>query len=123
MASARCLHNRRFSSLAPCVPRVVIGTHVSGVAEIYLGSFFQSHRLDLRVFLFKPLLHQRFVAFDRTRQRLLAGGAELRQKTTHRVGAQFYVELVLDEFGHHLAGPQRKLELQLQRVLVPIAPA
>jgi hypothetical protein len=57
--------------------------------------------------LFKPMPHQGFVAFERAVQWLLAGDAELRQKTPHRIGAQFYAELVLNELGHHLAGPQR----------------
>jgi len=51
--------------------------------------------------------HQGFVAFERAMQWLLAGDAELRQKTPHRIGTQFYAELVLNELGHHLAGPQR----------------
>src|SRR5271157_1047432 len=93
-------------------------TYVSSVAEIYLGPFFPSHRLDFRIFFLEPLLHQSLVAFDRTVQWLLAGDAELRQQTPYRIGAQCYAELVLDELGHHLAGPQRKHELQLQRILL-----
>src|SRR5271166_1613050 len=33
-------------------------------------------------------------------------------QTPYRIGAQCYAELVLDELGHRLAGPQRKHELQ-----------
>src|ERR1700692_1324417 len=113
MAGGRWCDDRRFSSFAPAAPGVVIGTYVSRVAEIYLGLLFLSHRLDFRIFLLEPLLPQSLVAFDRTAQWLLAGDAELRQETPHCIGAQFYAELVLDELGHHLAGPQRKHELQL----------
>ena len=51
-------------------------------------------------------------------QRLLAGDAELGQKPPHRDKAQGDLEFVLDQFGDHLAGPQRESELHLQRVLL-----
>ncbi|HTR14588.1 MAG TPA: hypothetical protein VMI72_15390, partial [Roseiarcus sp.] len=46
VAGAGCFDDRRFSSSAPCAARVMIGTYVSSVAEIYLGPLFPSHRLD-----------------------------------------------------------------------------
>src|SRR6202023_798793 len=50
--------------------------------------------------------------------RLLAGDAELSQQSTNRIGAQRDGELILDQFGHHLARPQRKRKLQLQGILL-----
>ena len=97
---------------------MVIGTDVGGIAEIDAGPFFLGHGLDFWVFLLEPLLHQSLVAFERAMQWLLAGDAELRQETPHGIGAQLYAKLVLDEFGHHLAGPQCEFELQLQWVLL-----
>jgi hypothetical protein len=84
MWGARCCDDRRFSSFTPAVPRVVIGTYVSRIAEIYLGLFFM-HYLDFRIILLEPPLHQSLVAFDRTAQWLLAGDTELRQLTPHQI--------------------------------------
>src|ERR1019366_494210 len=64
--------------------------------------------------LLQPLLNQSLVPLLRTMQRLLAGNAELRQKPPNRHRAQDDMEQLRD----HLACPQRKRELQLQRVFL-----
>ena len=97
---------------------MMIRAHMRGVAEVNLGVFPLRQRSDPRIFPLQPLLHQRFVAFQRALQRLLAGDAELRQKPSHRDQAQRDVELLLDQSGHHLAGPQCEWELELQWVLL-----
>ena len=79
----------------PMCARVVIGTYVSSIAEIDVGAFSLSHRLDFRVFLLEPLLHQSLVAFDRTLQRLLAGDAKLRQETPTELALNFMPNLSL----------------------------
>src|ERR1035441_8874334 len=96
----------------------MIGPDVRGVAEIYLGTLFLRHLPDFRIILLQPLLNQSLVPFLRTMQRLLAGDAELRQKPPNRHRAQDNTELVLDQLRDHLACPQRKRELQLQRVFL-----
>ena len=54
-----------FSFSAPGAPGVVIGTYVSGVAEIEFCPLALSQGLDFWIFFFKPLPHQGFVAFER----------------------------------------------------------
>jgi hypothetical protein len=72
----------------------------------------------LRVLFLQLLLDKRLVALQGAMQRLLAGDAELSQKSPHRDKAQSDLEFVLDLFGDHLAGPQRESELHLQWVLL-----
>jgi hypothetical protein len=62
---------------------MMIRTHVRGVAEVDLGLFPLRQSPDPRVFLLEPLLHQRFVSFQCTMQRLLAGDADLRCRTRY----------------------------------------
>jgi len=88
------------------------------VAKIDFGFLLLRQGLDLRVLFLQPLLDQGFVALQGAMQRLLAGDPELGQKPPHRDKAQGDIEFVLDQFGDHLAGPQRESELHLQRVLL-----
>jgi hypothetical protein len=50
---------------------MVIRAHMRGVAEVDLSLFPVRQSFDPREFLLKPLLHQRFVPFQCTMQRLL----------------------------------------------------
>src|SRR5712664_2998445 len=97
---------------------MVIRAPMRGVAEVNLSPFPPRHSFDPREFLLEPLLHQSFVPFQRTMQRLLAGDAELSQKPPDRHQAQRDIEFIFDQRRHHLARPQRKCELELQRVLL-----
>src|SRR5258708_28959821 len=97
---------------------MMIRAHVRGVAEVDLSLFPLRQSFDPREFLLEPLLHQSFVPFQRTMQRLLAGDAELRQKPPDRNQAQRDIEFIFDQRRHHLARPQRKCELELERVLL-----
>jgi len=85
------------------------------VTKIDLGFRLQRQGLDLRVLFLQPLLDQGLVALQGAMQRLRAGDAELGQKPPHRNKAQGDLEFVLDQFGDHLAGPQRESELHLQQ--------
>src|SRR5665811_1006722 len=117
MPRTRGFNNGSFAFFTPGAPGVVIGTHVGGIAKIDVSPLFFRYCLEFRIFLFKPLLHQRFVTFPCPVQRLLTSDAELSQKPSHGRGAQNHMELILDQLRHHRARPQRKLEFQLQRVL------
>src|ERR1019366_10213687 len=118
MTCARSHDDRRFALLAPTPPCVMIRAHVGGIPKEDVRFFPLRKGFDLRVFLLEPLLYQSLVALLRTVQRLLAGNAELRQQPANRIGAQHYAKLVVDQFGHHFARPQRELKLQLQRILL-----
>jgi hypothetical protein len=72
---------------------MVIRAHMGRIAEENVGFFPLRKSPDFGVFLFKPLLHQRFVVFQRTMQRLLAGDTKLRQKPTDSVEASGIVRL------------------------------
>ena len=102
----------------PCAPRVMIGPDVRRVAEIDVRPLLFGHSLDLRVFFLKPLPNQRLIAFDCSMQWLPAGDAELRQQPANGIGGQRDVEFPLDQSRHHLACPQCKRKLQLQRILL-----
>src|SRR5712671_4104424 len=97
---------------------MMIRAHVRGVGEVDIGFFPMRQSLDPREFLLEPLLHQRLVPFQRTMQRLLASDAELGQKPSDRDQAQRDIEFILDQRRHHLTRPQRKCELELQRILL-----
>src|ERR1700720_3402189 len=97
---------------------MVIRAHMRGVAEVNLSPFPPRQSFDPWEFLLEPLLHQSFVPFQRTMQRLLAGDAELGQKPTDRNQAQRDIEFIFDQRCNHLARPQRKCELELQRILL-----
>src|ERR1700674_2012515 len=88
MACARGFDDRRFALLAPTTPRVMIRAHVGGIPKEDVRFFPLRKGFDPRVFLLEPLLDQSLVALLRTVQRLLTGNAELRQQSTHRIGAQ-----------------------------------
>src|SRR6266478_7484399 len=103
---------------APGATRMMIRAHVRGVAEVNLSLFPLRQSFDPWEFLLEPLLHQSFVPFQRTMQRLLAGDAELSQKPPDRHPAQRDLEFIFDQRCHHLARPQRKCELELQRILL-----
>src|SRR5258708_24468291 len=103
---------------APGATRMMIRAHVRGVAEVNLSLFPLRQSFDPWEFLLEPLLHQSFVPFQRTMQRLLAGDAELSQKPPDRHQAQRDIEFIFDQRCHHLARPQRKCELELQRILL-----
>ena len=96
----------------------MIGPDVRRVAEIDVRPLLFGHRLDLRIFFLKPLPNQRLIAFDCSMQWLLAGDAELRQQPANGIGGQRDVEFPLDQSRHHLARPQCKRKLQLQRILL-----
>src|SRR6516164_3912168 len=97
---------------------MVIRAHMRGVAEVDLSLFPLRQSLDPRECLLEPLLHQRLVPFQRTMQRPLAGDAELSEQSPDRDQAQRDIEFIVDQCRHHLARPQRKGELELQRVLL-----
>src|SRR5882724_7502512 len=97
---------------------MMIRAQMRGVAEVDRGLLPLRKRSDPRIVPLEPLLHQRLVAFKRAMQRPLASDAELRQKPSDRDQAQRDVEFVLDQRGHHLARPQGKSELELQRALL-----
>src|SRR6266849_7471227 len=97
---------------------MMIRAQMRGVAEVDRGLLPLRKRSDPRIVPLEPLLHQRLVAFQRAMQRPLASDAELRQKPSDRDQAQRDVEFVLDQRGHHLARPQGKSELELQRALL-----
>src|SRR5271154_2706414 len=118
MASPRGFDNRRFAPLAPGAPGVMIRAHMSRIAEENLRFFPLRNGFDLRVFLLEPLPHQSLVAFLRSVQRLLAGGAELRQQPPDRIRAQRNATLGFDQRRYHFACPQREREFKLQRVLL-----
>src|SRR6266481_8812691 len=103
---------------APGATRMMIRAHVRGVAEVNLSLFPLRQSFDPWEYLLEPLLHQSFVPFQRTMQRLLAGDAELSQKPPDRHQAQRDIEFIFDQRCHHLARPQRKCELELQRILL-----
>src|ERR1700683_2805894 len=113
MACASGYDDRRFALLAPTPPRVMIRAHVGSIPKEDVRFFPRVKGFDLRLFLLEPLLYQSLVALLRTVQRLLASNAELRQQPANRIGAQHYAKLVLDQFGHHFARPQRELKFQL----------
>src|ERR1700692_1277530 len=108
----------RFALLAPTTPGVMIRAHVGSIAEEDLRFFPLRKGFDLRVFLLEPLLDQGLVALLRAVQRLLASDAKLRQQSTNRIGAQRDAKLIQDQLGHHVARPQSKRKLQLQRILL-----
>src|SRR6516165_776390 len=95
---------------------MVIRAHMRGVAEVDLSLFPLRQSLDPRECLLEPLLHQRLVPFQRTMQRPLAGDAELSEQSPDRDQAQRDIEFIVDQCRHHLARPQRKRELELQRI-------
>src|SRR5215467_3947040 len=97
---------------------MMIRAHMRGVAEVDLRLFPLRQSFDPREFLLEPLLHQRLVLFQRTMQRLLAGDAELSEKSPDRNYAQPDIEFIFDQRRHHLARPQRKCEFELQRILL-----
>src|SRR5258707_5338155 len=97
---------------------MMIRAHMRGVGEVDIGFFPMRQSLDPREFLLEPLLHQRLVPFQRTMQRLLASDAKLSQTPCDRDQAQRDVEFSFDQRRHHLTRPQRKCELELQRVLL-----
>src|SRR5262245_57625211 len=97
---------------------MVIRAHMRGVAEVDLSLFPLRQSLDPRECLLEPLLHQRLVPFQRTMQRPLAGDAELSEQSPDRDQAQRDIEFIVDQCRHHLARPQRKSELELQRILL-----
>src|SRR5260370_1314606 len=97
---------------------MMIRAHMRGIAEVDLSLFPLRQSFDPREFLLEPLLHQSFVPFQRTMQRLLASDAELSQKPPDRDQAQQDIEFIFDQRRYHLARPQRKCELELQRVLL-----
>ena len=118
VAGSSCLDDRRFPLLAPGPAGVVIRADMRCVAEIDFSFLPLRQDLDLRVLFLQPLLDKRLVALQGAMQRLLAGDAELGQKPPHRDKAQGDLEFILDQFGDHLAGPQRESELHLQWVLL-----
>ena len=97
---------------------MVILTHMRGITEEDVGFFPLCKSFDFRVFLFEPLLHQRFVVFQRTMQRPLAGDPKLRQKPTNRDHAQRNFESIFDKLCYHFARPQGKRKLELQWILL-----
>src|SRR5260370_42081533 len=97
---------------------MMIRAHMRGVGEVDIGFFPMRQSLDLREFLLEPLMHQSFVPFQRTMQRLLEGDAELSEKAPDRNQAQQDIEFIFDQRRRHLTRPQRKCELELQRVLL-----
>src|SRR6266849_935224 len=97
---------------------MMIRAHMRGVAEVDIGFFPMRQSFDPREFLLEPLLHQRLVPFQRTMQRLLASDAQLGQKPSDRDQAQRDLEFIFDQRRHHLTRPQRKCELELQRILL-----
>src|SRR5258707_9908952 len=115
---SRTRHDRGLALPAPGATRMMIRAHVRGVAEVDLSLFPLRQSFDPREFLLEPLLHQSFVPFQRTMQRLLAGDAELGQKPPDRHQAQRDIEFIFDQRRYHLARPQRKCALELQRVLL-----
>src|SRR5215472_15860697 len=87
---------------------MMIRAHMRGIAEVDLSLFPLRQSFDPRKFLLEPLLHQRLVLFQRTMQRLLAGDAELSEKSPDRNYAQRDIEFIFDQGRHHLARPQRR---------------
>ena len=84
---------------------MVIGTDVGGIAEINAGPFFWAMAL---IFGYS-LSHCCTKASSRSSARCNGFWQVMpksRVETPHGIGAQLYAKLVLDEFGHHLAGPQ-----------------
>src|SRR5579863_1944065 len=118
MTSTSCRDNRGLSLLAPGAPRVMIGTDMSGITEIYVSSLRLGLSPDLRVLRLQPFLYQRLIALHRLVQRLLRGDSKLRQQAAHRVPRQTDAILFLDQLRHHLPGPQRELKFELQRILL-----
>lgn len=81
------LDDRRFAASAPSPAGMTIQAHRRGIVEIDFGFLLLGQGLDLRVLFPQPVLDQRLVARQGTMQRLLAGGAELRQKPSNRNAA------------------------------------
>src|ERR1019366_8873524 len=88
VASTGRLDDGRFALLAPCTPRVMIRTHVGGVAKIDVCALVLSHLSDLRVFRLQPFLHLSLITLQRSMQRLLRRDAKLGQQATNRVRRQ-----------------------------------
>src|ERR1039457_5012848 len=84
VASTGRLDDGRFALLAPCTPRVMIRTHVGGVAKIDVCALVLSHLSDLRVFRLQPFLHQSLITLQRAMQRLLRRDAKLGQQAANR---------------------------------------
>src|SRR5215472_4593724 len=76
---------------------MMIRAHMRGIAEVDLSLFPLRQSFDPRKFLLEPLLHQRLVLFQRTMQRLLAGDAELSEKSPDRNYAQRDIEFIFDQ--------------------------
>src|ERR1700680_3879844 len=105
--------DRGLTLLAPGSTGVMVRAHVRGIPEVNLGFFSLRKGLDPRIFLLQPLLHQRFVSLQGTVQWLLAGDAQVRQKSPNRRGAQSNIEFAFNDHGDHLARPQRVFKLHL----------
>src|SRR5260370_25259134 len=85
---SRTPHDRGLALPAPGATRMMIRAHVRGVAEVDLSLFPLRQTFDPRAFLLDPLLHQRFVPFQRTMPRLPPTEAELGEKPPDRNQAQ-----------------------------------
>ena len=116
MAEIRLKPN--LADLAPGSAGVMIRTNMRGIAEIDRRVLPPRQDFDLRIFLFEPLFHKRLVPLQRAMQWLLATDAKLRQQAPHRLKAEPDPVFVGDQLRDHLARPQRKLKLQLQRILL-----
>ena len=118
MARPRSFYDGRFTFLAPSTARMMIGAHMGGISKEDISSFTLRQGSNPRIFPLEPLLCQSLVALLRAMQRLLASDTKLRQQSTNRIGTQHDIKLILDQFCHHFARPQREIELQLQRILL-----
>lgn len=108
--------NRGLSFDAPGSSCMEVRAHPRFIPEEYLSPFALGLSPNSGVFLFQPLLDQRWILLQRLDQRPLAGESKLYQEASDRGQRKPDAILLPEKCSDHAPGPEGKLEFQLKRI-------
>jgi len=95
----------------------MIGAHPGLVAKVDVRSGLGGELPDAWILCFEPVFHLLRVLLVGPPQRTLGAQTQLLEQPVDRGAAELHPELPGHHLPHHLAGPQRELELHLHGVL------
>lgn len=110
--------NRRLSSRCPRGSGVEVRTDTRLILEEDGSSLPFRQGADLRELLLEPAVDPLRILLVGTTQGALWRQPQLLQETSHRYVAEPHLASPANDLADHSAGPQRKLELELKRILL-----
>ena len=112
-----CRHDRSFPNRCPSRTCMIIRTNGRFIRKIDRSACSSCESADLWIRDLSPLINEHRIFLVCVSQRSLRAQSHFLQKTANGHFAQAYVVFFSNQFSHHTARPQGKLELQLERIL------